>query len=183
MITLRRKQVAEPEPIDRMADDMQKKTRLILILTGISWLSAVGFGLHRLWRYENEPGSAVKAPGRWPASSQIKPDHSHATLVMFAHPQCPCTRASVGELALLMARCQGRVTAYVLFYKPKDFPADWEKTDLWDSAAAIPGVSALQDEDGVEAGRFHAATSGHVLLYGPGGDLLFDRSEEHTSEL
>src|ERR1051325_6806973 len=77
MITLRRKQVAEPEPIDRMADDMQKKTRLILILTGISWLSAVGFGLHRLWRYENEPGSAVKAPGRWPASSQIKPDHSH----------------------------------------------------------------------------------------------------------
>jgi hypothetical protein len=72
-----------------------------------------------------------------------------------------------------MTRCQGSVTAYVLFFKPKDFPDDWEKTDLWYSAAAIPGVSVLQDEDGLEAHRFHAATSGQTLVYGAEGPLLF----------
>jgi hypothetical protein len=152
---------------------MKSKPRLILVVAGILWLSVVGFGLHKIWRYENDPGISLSAPAQWPADSQISPAHSQATLVMFAHPQCPCTRASVGELALLMANCQGRLTAYVLFFKPKDFPADWEKTDLWHSAAAIPGVSVLQDEDGLEARRFHGATSGHTLLYDAEGQLLF----------
>jgi hypothetical protein len=152
---------------------MQRKIRLMLIISGILWLSAVGFGLHKLWQYENDPGITESVPTRWPANSQIKPVPGQATLVMFAHPQCPCTRASVGELALLMARCQGRLTAYVLFFKPKDFPADWERSDLWDNAAAIPGVTALSDEDGLEAKRFHGPTSGHTILYNADGQLQF----------
>jgi hypothetical protein len=79
----------------------------------------------------------------------------------------------VGELALLMARCQDRLTAKVIIFRPKDFPDDWEKTDLWHSAAAIPGVSVFQDEDGQEARRFHATTSGQTLLYDAEGHLLF----------
>jgi hypothetical protein len=152
---------------------MKKKTRLILIISGMFWLAAVSFGLYQLWRYENGPGLTAEAPAHWPAGSQIRPAPDRATLIMFAHPHCPCTRASVGELALLMARCQGRLTANVLFFRPKDFPAGWERTDLWYSAAAIPGVNVIQDEDGLEARRFHAATSGHTLLYDTEGPLLF----------
>src|SRR5204863_7423488 len=102
--------MARAESIYLTVGEMQYKTRLILIISGMLWLSAVGFGLNMLWHYENVPGIAVTAPANWPASSQIKPTPGHATLVMFAHPHCPCTRASVGELALLMAHCQGRVT-------------------------------------------------------------------------
>jgi hypothetical protein len=92
---------------------------------------------------------------------------------MLAHPHCPCTRASLGELARLMAQAQGRVTAYVLFVKPSDFPDGWEKTDLLTSASAIPGVTVVRDDEGVEAGRFRAATSGQTMLYDAGGKLLF----------
>jgi hypothetical protein len=152
---------------------MLNKTRLILIISGMLWLVVVGIGLYKLWHYENDPGITADAPALWPVSSQSRPTPGHATLVLFAHPQCPCTRASVGELALIMARCQTHLTAYVLFFKPKEFPADWEKTDLWYSAAAIPGVKVIQDEDGMEARRFHAATSGQTLLYDAEGHLLF----------
>lgn len=79
----------------------------------------------------------------------------------------------MGELALIMTQCKGRLTAYVLFYKPKDFPPDWEKTDLWEKAAAIPDVNVLQDEDGIEAHRFNASTSGDTLLYDAHGSLVF----------
>src|SRR4029453_15748046 len=98
-------------------------------------------------------------PRIWPADSRIVQAKDRATLVVLAHPHCPCTRASIGELASIMTHSQGHVTAYVLFLKPAGFSEDWEKTDLWRSAASIPGVTAVIDDGGVEARRFNAATS------------------------
>jgi hypothetical protein len=92
---------------------------------------------------------------------------------MLAHPKCPCTRASIGELAAIMAHCQGRLNAYVLFMKPEGFTEDWEKTDLWQSASQIPDVQVISDPSGEEARRFSAVTSGQTLLYDLKGELLF----------
>ena len=92
---------------------------------------------------------------------------------MLAHPRCPCTRASIGELAILMNRLKGRVRATVLFVKPAAGAADWEASGLMASAARIPGVSVLVDEGGREAARLGARTSGQVLLYGRSGELEF----------
>jgi hypothetical protein len=71
-----------------------------------------------------------------------------------------------------MAQADGRVAAYVLFVKPEGSADDWEQTDLWQSAASIPGVHVLVD-DGAEALRFHAVTSGQTALYDVAGRLLF----------
>jgi hypothetical protein len=150
-----------------------KRGKKVLIAAAVLWAFAVSAGLWFMWSYENSPGTAATPPARWPADSRIPRVSDSATLIMMAHPHCPCTRASVGELALLMARTQGRVIAYVLLLKPTGMPEDWEKTDLWNSAASIPGVQVLQDEDGIEAGRFHAATSGQTLVYDKEGRLLF----------
>ncbi len=146
---------------------------MVLIASAMLWVFAVSAGIWIMWSYENSPGIAATPPAHWPADSRIPRVSNGATLIMMAHPHCPCTRASVGELALLMARAQGRVTAYVLLLKPKDMPESWEKTDLWNSAANIPGVHVLPDEDGIEAKRFHAATSGQTLVYDKDGRLLF----------
>jgi hypothetical protein len=94
-------------------------------------------------------------------------------LLMLAHPHCPCTRASVGELAQVMAHAVGKVNAYVLFVKPSGAGADWDDTDLRRSAAAIPGVMVLTDENGTEAARFGAETSGHTLVFDRNGTLIF----------
>jgi hypothetical protein len=72
-----------------------------------------------------------------------------------------------------MAQAQGRVTAYVLFLKPTGSSTDWEKTDLWQSAVRIPGVNVVVDDNGIEARRFHAVTSGQTALYDIDGHLLF----------
>lgn len=147
--------------------------RVLMIITGIAWLSAVCIGLGVLWSYENAPGVAAAAPTEWPRQSRIQLAPDHATLVMLAHPHCPCTRASVGELASIMAHAQGRVSAYVLFLKPDGFAPAWEQTELWQSASKIPGVKVIVDGDGTEARLFHAATSGQTVLYDPQGRLLF----------
>jgi hypothetical protein len=149
------------------------KGRFILIIACGTWMLMIGVGLALLWGYENSPGPTAVSPMRWPAESRIHFATDRATLIMLAHPRCPCSRASVGELARLMAQAQGRVTAYVLFIKPAGSSEDWENTDLWQSAASIPGVEVVVDDDGVEAGRFHAVTSGHTVLYDVEGRLLF----------
>jgi hypothetical protein len=72
----------------------------------------------------------------------------------------------------MMARIQGKVSAYVLFLKPEGSD-EWEDTKLRRNAAAILGVRVLSDIDGVEARRFGVETSGHTLLFARDGRLLF----------
>jgi hypothetical protein len=79
----------------------------------------------------------------------------------------------MGELGALMAHAQGRLNAYVLFLKPAGFSEDWEKTDLWQSAASMPGVNVLIDEGGREARLFNSSTSGQTILYDSAGRLQF----------
>ncbi len=150
-----------------------KKGRIILVISCIVWVLVIGAGLGLLWRYENTPGATAVSPARWPSDSAIRPDTERPTLIMLTHPHCPCSRASIGELARLMTQAQGRVTAYALFLKPKGAIEDWEKTDLWQSARSIPGVTVIIDNGGLEAERFQAVTSGQTLLYNAEGDLLF----------
>ncbi len=139
----------------------------------VIWLGVVGIGLSWMWEYEATPGEVTTSLTHWPADSHIERNTDRPTLVLFAHPRCPCTRATISELALLMAHCHERVDARVLFFKPSSFFAGWEKTDLWSSAEAIPGVKVVCDEDGSEAKRFRATTSGYSLLYNSNGRLMF----------
>jgi hypothetical protein len=149
------------------------KLQVLLIASGVLWLGVVGAGLWILWDFENRPGVAAHPPAQWPADSRIRPAPDRPTLVMLAHPRCSCTRASIGELAELMAQAPMRPQTYVLFLKPAQFAHDWEKSSLWHSAASIPNVTAVRDDDGLEARRFGAATSGQTMLYDINGRLLF----------
>lgn len=147
-----------------------KKTVLIV---GLLWLLAVGAGLYVMLIYETTPGIAGSPPVDWPSESLISRSQPQADLVMFVHPRCPCTRASIGELSRLMAQCQGKVKAHVLAYKPEGFAEGWEKTDIWTAAAEIPGVTVATDAGGAEARRFNAKISGETFLYDDKGLLLF----------
>jgi hypothetical protein len=148
-------------------------SRSLWVAAAAGWMLLIGWGMNTLWAHQNTPGPAATAPARWPVSSSIKPEPGKPTLVLLAHPQCPCTKATLAELAVLMTRCQGRLAACVLFIKPTGMPDRWEKTDLWRDAAAIPGVTVSADPDAGESKLFGARTSGQALLYSPDGRLVY----------
>ena len=152
---------------------VKKRSKRFILAAGALWLLAVGGGTAMLWKYASTSGVSGNVPSQWPQESSIRPSKGLAALVMLAHPKCPCTRASIGELAWIMTHAQNKTRAYVLFLKPVGFPDDWEKTDLWQSASAIPGVTALADSNGLEAKRFNVQTSGHTILYDAEGKLVF----------
>ncbi|NOT53775.1 MAG: RedB protein [Deltaproteobacteria bacterium] len=129
--------------------------------------------MYRLSIHEFTPGPPAIGPSSWPVESHIPRQPHQPTLVMLAHPQCSCTRASIGELAILMAQLPRPVEAHVVFLTPTTLTGTWEQTDLWQSAAAIPGVQVFADRDGQEARLFQVTTSGQVLLYDERGRLAF----------
>src|SRR5260370_36905985 len=143
----------------------------VLVAFGL-WLCVMSAGALWMNRYSNIPGPTENAPGQWPAQSIIALARTHSPLVMFVHPHCPCTQASLSELEILMARMQGRITAHVLFLKPPGLPASWTQTSFWRKAAAIPGVTVEVDSDGAEARRFGSETSGDTIVSGPDGCLM-----------
>jgi hypothetical protein len=149
------------------------RSRALFCGATAAWLCAVFAGTTALMRYKNAAGAQVEPPSRWPQASSVVRAPGHATLVLAAHPHCPCTRASLTELDRLLARAAGRLEAAVLFVKPRGAPENWENTDLWQRVASMPRAKPILDVDGVEAHRFHALTSGQALVYDEAGNLLF----------
>jgi hypothetical protein len=157
----------------RLARTFLATPRVWLPVLGAIWLAAAAAGLWVLWRYDNTPGEAARAPEQWPVRTTLERATDRPTLVMLAHPHCSCTGASVGELAETIARARTTPRTYVLFITPTRFAKGWEQTDLWRRAAALPGVTVVRDDDGRQASSFGAATSGQTLLYDAHGALVF----------
>lgn len=152
---------------------MRRIGPVVWAVSAVAWIAATVAGLVWLMSYDNRAGLAAAAPVAWPAESHITRDPSGPTLVLLAHPRCDCTRASLNELAELMARAPVHPRAFVVFIKPGRVADEWERTALWTLASRIPGVSVLRDDSGAEASRFGAATSGQTLLYDKSGTLVF----------
>src|SRR6185436_20637704 len=105
------------------------------------------FALAALWRYKSTAGAEAATLARWPSASHVVPAPDRPTLVLFAHPKCPCTRASLAELRGVVSRFGPRIRTVVVFLHPKGAPRSWSQTDTWRDATSMEGVLVLEDED------------------------------------
>ena len=112
------------------------------------WLAVVIGGAILLNLHATTPGQQGEAPARWPVASRLARSTSGATLLVFVHPYCPCSRTTLGELAAIMAACRGRVTAQVLFVAARGRESDLgSRTNCGRPPQAIPGVHAVVDTE------------------------------------
>jgi hypothetical protein len=146
---------------------------LALIFAVALWLGAIGTGMAFLVSYSRNPGTTGAAPGRWPPEAGIARQPGTASLVVFLHPECPCSRATIAELARVMAKVQRRTEVSAYFLRPGEWTDASIEGSLWQAAARIPGVKVVADWDGKIARRFGAETSGTVAFYDEKGDLGF----------
>jgi len=141
-------------------------------LVGIAafWLASIAYGFWDIREFESSPGAAMGAPSIWPSTSRIPAPRGETRVVIFVHPKCSCTRASLEELATLGARIPGPVSVWVVIEESQEV-----------AFSSLPGASAINvlhvtethDPQGVEARLFGALTSGHVVVYDSSGKLRF----------
>ena len=163
------------------------KTRIgtsVLVLA-VGWLILCACGVVGLIHYSNTSGpdqSEIRIAE--PPPENALDQQADYRLIMFAHPQCGCTHASISQLERILARCEGRVATQLYFFCPNGRPDEWAQSSLWRQAQAIPTVTTLIDRDGQVARKYGISTSGHMLVFDSqkrqrfSGGITISRSHE-----
>ncbi|CAM3926164.1 thioredoxin domain-containing protein [Corallococcus exiguus] len=131
------------------------------------WLVASVLGLGLMGARANVAGLAATPPVRLPERFTRAP--GMWTLLVFLHPRCPCSRATLSELAKLLDRHGARLSTHVFVWAPHEAPPGFERSELWTRAVALPGVEVVADVDGQVARELGARTSGQLVLFSPDG--------------
>lgn len=130
-------------------------------------------GMYSLADYAHVAGAREESPSVWPSTSRLAPPDDRPVLLLFAHPRCPCTRASLRELERLLTHHHRDIAAYIVLLDSARMEGPLWQTDLCRQAEDIFGARVIYDEDNRESERFAARTSGLTLLYDTDGTLSF----------
>src|SRR5688572_32901378 len=108
--------------------------RVLWMASVVLWLGVVAAGLAIVAAYDNRPGVSARVAANWPEASRLPRAAGLPTLVMVVHPRCDCSRASVAELAELMARATVPPRAYVAILKHNGLSEKWDVTGIRQAA-------------------------------------------------
>jgi hypothetical protein len=94
-------------------------------------------------------------------------------VMLFAHPLCPCTRATLHELNETITRIAPQTRVQVVFVTAGLDPKSMERSALETLARELPNVDVQFDNTGDVARTYGATVSGEVIAFNPAGDLIF----------
>ncbi|HEY1555373.1 MAG TPA: hypothetical protein VGF94_11130 [Kofleriaceae bacterium] len=137
-----------------------------LAIAAVVWCVLVALCARELYAYETTPGATVAAPDGWPDGTALRRGAGF-TLIMFVHPDCPCSRASLAELREIAETPGASPTIEIVFV------GGGGDGRSWDLAGRVRRAERVLDPRGAEAARFGALTSGDVVVYAPHGQLAF----------
>jgi hypothetical protein len=149
------------------------RRRVVIACAAALTVGGTIFGGAAVLRYEATPGTSAAPPPDWPPTSRIERRAGAAQIVFFAHPKCPCTRASFAELEAALRLADAPTDVVFVFHRPKDAGADWERDATIEARRRFPNARVFVDVGGEEAKLFGAETSGHALLFDADGRNLF----------
>jgi len=151
---------------------MKRFSALLLGGFGAIWVFGIVAAARNILRFETTPGLADAPSSQWPNSTPFARVTNRFTIVMFADPDCSCTRASLSELRKLLFAYPQTARVYVVFEKCRLGQAA-ANSSLWKSAATLPDTMLVLDEAGEIARQFHVTTSGQTFVYSRDGALSF----------
>lgn len=143
---------------------VRRPPRVALAAAGLGWVAVIAFGMGRLISYGATPGVAATAA----PSGDALVAAGRPSVVMFLHPFCPCSGASVEALAKLVEQRPDAAIATV-FSDVRDDDRGTADGELWRRVGELKGVRRIVDRDGAIAQRFDAHTSGQAFVYAADG--------------
>lgn len=163
----------EPSPPIRTNDKLSWALGAALLV----WIAVAVAGWYGISAYgfSGDPQATTDVVPQWPVESNIARMTGRPTLVLFLHPKCPCSRATVAELERLPMLVRGETLpdVCVVVAAPRSTGDLWWSSPFLDRAARLPNAHLLRDPGGVETALFGARISGTVLLFDPAGNRLY----------
>ncbi|HTI51110.1 MAG TPA: hypothetical protein VL475_09165 [Planctomycetaceae bacterium] len=139
---------------------------------GCAWCVLLGAGWWHLCRYTYRPSAVATTLSEWPHETAFAPS-SGFRIVMFVHPLCPCSDASIRELENSLARMPAKVSVTVIAVTAGLTAEDLESSGLIAELSAMPRIGLYVDATGAERKRFGAAVSGEVVAFDANGRRVY----------
>lgn len=162
-------------------------TILLLVCFGLVFAT----GTHALTNYSTKPGqqtliihdvSNVDAVQKLRNECGLEDDYA----LLFVHPHCPCTTATVRNLQRILAVQAQTFDLVSIVFCPDEKSDDWVRSGLIQSLESM-GSRIRIDRDAQLARELGVHCSGHLLFYSANGKLKFSggitpsRGHEGTS--
>lgn len=161
-----------PEPDltnERESPDGHAARRGVVVLLVLAWIALVGAGMGAM-EFKSLASGAQGAPRDLHASEFAS---DRMTLIVAIHPRCPCSPATLENLARMATRCGDGLACRVLMFVPEGADDPWRRGRCWDAARLVPGVEIAEDIEGAAARRLGAFTSGAAVLLDRDGSVRF----------
>lgn len=139
---------------------LKRSSDLLVGIVAVVWAAAITGGMTLLARHQFAPGEPARAISSLPDLRRTS-----RVLLVFLHPQCPCSRATLHELSIALERSSRPIETDIYFVRPHNEPISWIRGDLWEKAKRVAGARIIVDDDGRAASRWGARTSGELVLY------------------
>lgn len=150
---------------------------VVAIFVAAVWLLGATSVVGALAYYSQQPAAWSAPPRQLPHVSTLQKSLSHPTLLLFLHPKCACSEASVESLFRVLAQSSDvtpppDITA--IFYQPLSTSEAFVTTSaLYEKVSGDAHIRKIIDPSGRIAQAFHVTTSGSVVLYSASGQRLF----------
>ncbi len=113
------------------------------------------------------PGKGGASPNRFPSVNRVALNNNKPTVLVFVHPLCPCTPATISQLETI-------TTAAHITVIQSGPAVGLNKPDTSHRSTQDHRLGRqMSDASGELSRAFGAMTSGHVVAYSPEGELLF----------
>ena len=129
-------------------------------------------GVVALNDYMSAPGAVGETPDAWPSGTGIERTPERWTIVLAAHPKCPCTRATAEQM-IGPLRGSPEADLVILSYVSPERADSPPEPGVAGRLAELPNARVVADPGARLAERFGAVTSGHVVAFAPDGSTAF----------
>jgi hypothetical protein len=143
------------------------------LLLIVIWTLGVGGGFWALIGYQYQSQGNLLAKSLWPEDTMLERNRGGPTLLLFFHPRCPCSQATLSEFERMQRHLSSKAKVFMLFIQASGTGESWVQTNLWRRARRLLQVVVKRDAGGQEAYRFGARCSGQALLFNGAGELVF----------
>jgi hypothetical protein len=148
------------------------QTNFMWGLAVVLWGGLMAAGYVWLLRYSFAAGQGAPAADTMPAAFDSPSTRGRPQLVLALHPHCPCSRATLKELAKILTLAPHASDVTVLMYAPSNEPDSWSEGPQLKECRRM-NYRIHTDPDGRLAASLGTLTSGAVLLYDGRGRLQY----------
>ncbi|MDA8792481.1 hypothetical protein N9N67_04500 [Bacteriovoracaceae bacterium] len=139
------------------------------------WSIGIISGLVITYEYSLGSGEKSQLKSSWPNESSLKFNPGKYNLVMFLHPECTCSKASLFHFKEILSEIKhDNLDSKIIFTMPKEKEKEWINSALVKEVKEAGSIQLIFDQSSEEFKRFDAKTSGQAFLFSPSKDLLFN---------